>query len=72
MKSSPPSLTTSALSPKTCARRVSAFRGTRKDGRGRCALMAPRLESLGTVIFVHLTPPGTVIPLDGQNVPSTT
>ena len=36
MMSTLPSLTTSVLSPKTCARRLSAFRGARgKKGRTR-------------------------------------
>ena len=66
-----PSLTISVPSPRTCARRVSAFRGARGKGRrGRCALMKPRLEPLGTVSFAQLTPLGTVRLL--SNVPSTT
>ena len=78
MALSSPSLTISASSPWTCARRVSSFRGARgKGGRGRCALMELRRESLGiealTVIFAQETPLGTVIlsTLEG-NVPSTT
>ena len=56
MTSTSPALTTSVFVPKTCARRVSAFRGARgKDGRGKCALILFRLEPGGTVIFAHET-----------------
>ena len=72
MPSTLPWLIISTSSPKTCARRVSAFRGARgKDGRGKCALILFSLEPGGIVSFAQLTPSGTVILLEG-NVPSTT
>ena len=55
-----------------CAPRLSVSRGAgAKDGRGRCAEMPFRPESLGTVIFAQLTPLGTTMFLE-KNVPSTT
>ena len=72
MELTSPLLTISALLPKTCARRVSAFRGARGRRKTReVARMPLRREPLRTVIFEQVAVSGTKMFLEG-NVPSTT